>query len=227
MFQVVMRTPFLIAALITFVTSSALAQDGIRTEPVHFKAGSSSATVKGQIKGYEGVDYVLEAGKGQHMNVSMATDNPSSYFNILAPGENEAAMFIGSTSGNQFEGTLPKSGAYKIRVYMMRNAARRKEVANYRLEMIISGATEKAAAGADGEANPSKAADTPSKDEQACLQAVSTETNNGDVVTLSVETSEANTLVMVGVGPNRAPWKCLSSDGVVAEVMSMTDEGAL
>lgn len=68
---------------------------------------------------------------------------------------------------------------------------------------------------------------TPSKDEQACLQAVSTETNNGDVVTISVETSEANTIVMVGVGPNRAPWKCLASGGVVAEVMSMTDEGAL
>ena len=65
------------------------------------------------------------------------------------------------------------------------------------------------------------------KDEQACLQAVSIKTHNGDVVTLSVEESEANTLVMVGVGPNKAPWKCLSKDGVVAEVMSMTDEGAL
>jgi len=68
---------------------------------------------------------------------------------------------------------------------------------------------------------------TPGKDEQACLQAVSTQTNNGEVVTLSVEESEANTLVMVGVGPNKAPWKCLSKNGVVAEVMSMTDEGAL
>jgi hypothetical protein len=42
------------------------------------------------------------------------TDNLSSYFNILSPGENEVAMFIGSTSGNQYEGTLPKSGPYKI-----------------------------------------------------------------------------------------------------------------
>ena len=85
----------------------------------------------------------------------------------------------------------------------------------------VQQAEEKAAA--DSEAVPG----TPSKDEQACLQAVSTETNNGDVVTLSLEESEANTLVMVGVGPNRAPWKCLAKDGVVAEVMSMTDEGAL
>ena len=82
-------------------------------------------------------------------------------------------------------------------------------------------AEEKAAA--DSAAAPG----TPSKDEQVCLQAVSTETNNGDVVTLSVEKSEANTLVMVGVGPNRAPWKCLAKGGVVAEVSSMTDEGNL
>ncbi len=224
MLQVVMRKPLIIAALTAFVTSSAFAQDESRTVPVQFKAGSNSAIVKGTLKGYETVDYVLEAGRGQQMNVSMATDNGANYFNILAPGETEAAMFVGSISGNQYEGMLPKSGAYTIRVYMMRSAARRKEVANYRLETIVTGTPRKAGTSANAEESASA---MPSKDEQACLQAVSIETNNGDVVTLSVETSEANTLVMVGVGPNRAPWKCLASGGVVAEVMSMTDEGAL
>jgi hypothetical protein len=47
-------------------------------------------------------------------------------------------MFIGSTSGNQFEGILPANGDYKIRVYLMRSAARRGEAADYRLEMIIN-----------------------------------------------------------------------------------------
>jgi len=144
MLHAVTRTPLLLAALIAFATSAALARDEIRTERVHFKPGTSSATIKGKIKGYETVDYVLEASKGQQMNVSMATKNGATYFNILAPGENEVAMFIGSTSGNQFEGALPKSGDYKIRVYMMRNAARRDEVANYRLEMIVTGAAKKA-----------------------------------------------------------------------------------
>ena len=46
-------------------------------------------------------------------------------------------MFNSSMSGNQYEGTLPENGEYKIRVYMMRSAARRNEKANYRLEMII------------------------------------------------------------------------------------------
>jgi hypothetical protein len=71
-------------------------------------------------------------------------------------------------------------------------------------------------------------ASAPTAQEQACLAAVSNETNNGDVAVLSSEFSEANTSVMIGVGANRAPWRCLvSNDGVVAEVMSMTDEGAL
>lgn len=145
----VLKASLIAAALISFSTTSVRSDDGIRTVPVHFKAGASGAAVKGAIKGYEAVDYVLEAGKGQHMTVSMATDNASSYFNILAPGQNEAAMFVGSASGNQFEGTLPHSGAYKIRVYMMRNAARREEVANYQVQMAITGAAKAAPAGED------------------------------------------------------------------------------
>jgi hypothetical protein len=135
--------PVFASVLFAFSAAPAFAENEIRTEQVHFKRGASSATIEGKIRGYETVDYVLEASKGQDMNVSMATDNGGSYFNILAPGENEVAMFIGSTSGNQFEGTLPKSGDYKIRVYMMRSAARRNETAKYRLEMIITGAAEK------------------------------------------------------------------------------------
>jgi len=148
MLHVVTRTPLLIAALI-LITSSAFARDDIRTVPVHFKAGTNSATVKGKVKGYETVDYVLEASKGQRMSVSMDTDNASSYFNILAPGENEAAMFIGSTSGSEYKGKLPKSGNYKIRVYLMRNAARRDEVAKYTLKMKVTGDAQKAGAGPD------------------------------------------------------------------------------
>lgn len=63
-------------------------------------------------------------------------------------------------------------------------------------------------------------------DEGACLTAVAQQTGNS-VVVLSSEFSEANTLVMVGVGPQRAPWRCLVSNAVVAEVMSTVDEGAL
>lgn len=64
-------------------------------------------------------------------------------------------------------------------------------------------------------------------DEQACELAVTRETNNPDVVTLSSEFSQANTEVILGVGPDRARWKCLVSNGKVAEVTSLANEGAL
>ena len=136
-----------LAAVCVFVAApTAVARDDIRTERVQFKKGANSTVVEGSIKGYQTVDYVLGAQKGQTMNVSMATKHGATYFNILAPGQNEVAMFNGSTSANQFEGVLPESGDYKVRVYMMRSAARRNEVAKYRLEMVITGVGEKTGA---------------------------------------------------------------------------------
>ena len=123
--------------LLVSLTSVAVSQTEIRTERVQFVPGESSAVVEDTIQGYTIVDYVLGAGKGQFANISMATDNTSNYFNILAPEEDDVAIFTGSVSGNQFEGVLPASGDYKVRVYMMRSAARRYEVASYRLEIMI------------------------------------------------------------------------------------------
>lgn len=64
-------------------------------------------------------------------------------------------------------------------------------------------------------------------DESACMTAVARETKNSEVVVISSEFSQANTTVVVGVGPQKAKWRCLVSKGRVAEVMSLTDEGAL
>ncbi len=109
----------------------------IRSERVKFEPGANAAHVAGSIKGYKIVDYILSASKGQYMNVSMATKNSSAYFNILAPGSEDAAFFIGSTSGNQYEGVASETGDYRVRVYLMRNAARRGAVAKYKLELVV------------------------------------------------------------------------------------------
>jgi hypothetical protein len=138
------RLSLRVAILISFASSAALAGDDIRVERVRFAHGASSAVVEGSITGDQTVDYVLGARKGQTASISMATENGANYFNILAPGENEAAFFNGSTGDNQFEGVLPESGDYKIRVYLMRSAARRNERASYRLEMSVTGAGEHA-----------------------------------------------------------------------------------
>jgi hypothetical protein len=148
MIQAVTRGPLFAAAILFLAAPAASAQSDIRTERVRFERGATSAVIEDTITGYETVDYVLGAREGQYMNVGMATDNTANYFNILAPGETEVAFFNGSVSENQYEGILPKTGDYKVRVYLMRSAARRDEVANYRLEMIIAaGEKESGAAG--------------------------------------------------------------------------------
>ena len=127
------------AVIIAIAAPTVGLADDMRTENVQFASGESQATIEGSIKGYEFVDYVLGAEAGQNMTVNMETDNLASYFNILAPGETDVAFFIGSTSGNSFSGALSQSGDYKVRVYMMRSAARRDEVANYSLDIAIAG----------------------------------------------------------------------------------------
>lgn len=110
----------------------ATAQDGARTETVHFAKGTSSKTIKGSIKGYASVNYKVGVAAGQTLKVDLKTSNASSYFNITAPGA-DAAMFVGSTSGSSAAVKIPSSGDYTVQVYLMRNAARRNETASYTL----------------------------------------------------------------------------------------------
>ena len=72
------------------------------------------------------------------MKVCVAPDNDANYFNIRVPGEHQVALFNGSVGDNQYEGFLPKKGEYKIRVYLMRSAARLNQNANYNFEIIIT-----------------------------------------------------------------------------------------
>jgi hypothetical protein len=93
------------------------------------------------------VDYVLGARAGQKMNVSLATNNGANYFNVLPPDSNDEALFVGSSDGNKWTGALPTDGEYKVRVYLMRSAARRNETANYTLTVGITGAPKAAGMG--------------------------------------------------------------------------------
>jgi hypothetical protein len=117
----------------------ALAAAGIETRPIQFAKGASSATVKGTIKGDQTVDYTVRARAGQTMSVKLDTRHTANYFNVLPPGSNDVAIFIGSTSGNDWSGALAADGEYTIRVYLMRSAARRNETAKYTMTVGIAG----------------------------------------------------------------------------------------
>ena len=112
--------------------------EGITNRRLSFAPGTSSARIEGAITGYETIDYLLGVRAGQAMNISMASSNTAAYFNLLEPGETEVAIFNGSMGDNMFEGVAQKSGDYRIRVYLYRNAARRNEKASYTLEAAVN-----------------------------------------------------------------------------------------
>lgn len=92
---------------------------------------------------------------------------------------------------------------------------------------VLEQETVESAAPAGKSVAASAGADVPKRDRQACLRAVKKQTKNPKVVITGGETSEANNAVTFGVGPQRAPWRCLVKNGKVAEVMSQTNEGGL
>lgn len=129
---------FLLAALTA--AGLALAQPALAEQVVvSFAKGANSQTLKGSIKGDQSRDYIVDARAGQTLTVEFKPSNASAYFNVIAPGA-DSAMFIGSTEGNRFSGPLTTSGPHKVQVYLMRNAARRNEVANYTLTIGVTGA---------------------------------------------------------------------------------------
>jgi len=125
--------------IILTVIGTATADDaGIRTERVQFAEGSTSAVIKGRLQGYSDVDYLVRAGAGQTITVTLKRSNPSNYFNVLPPGSSDVAMYVGQT-GEDFTGMLPADGDYTIRVYLVRAAARRNESSDYTLAISVTG----------------------------------------------------------------------------------------
>ena len=106
-----------------------------REERVEFARGASGVTVRGQIRGYNIVDYLVNARAGQRMTVSFKMGGRSTYFVVRAPGRDE--NIHAGVSGEIAQLILPISGVYRIRVLQMRNAARRGEHPNYTLAINV------------------------------------------------------------------------------------------
>lgn len=131
--------PMLAALCLAAMLASPALSQPMETRQVRFDAGTSGTVFRDSITGYEGIDYKLGASAGQRMVVDLNTSNLSNYFNIMAPGA-DSALFVGASDGTHFDGILPANGEYTIRVFLMRNAARREETADYSLSIHIGGA---------------------------------------------------------------------------------------
>jgi len=128
----IMATGFLFA-IIVLAGMSATA-DGQAKIRVRFARGTSSAAVAGSVSGYQYKDYVVGASAGQNLRVR-PNEKTDAVFTVFQPDGNNLE---GATEMNTFDGALPMSGDYVIRVMMMRYQARRRgSFTNYRLTISI------------------------------------------------------------------------------------------
>jgi hypothetical protein len=99
------------------MAAPALAQ---ATSRLTFAKGNDNTSVKGTIKGSAYRDYKLRVGNGQKLSVSISKGQP--YFNIMPPGSDGDAVFIGSSEGNDAVNIPTVAGDYTIRVYVLGGA---------------------------------------------------------------------------------------------------------
>lgn len=126
------------AVLLLCLAGAAVAQD-IPSRPLVFEAGRNVALVEGRLAGDDTVDYVFDARGGERVTAILEAGTIG-YFNVLPPGSQGEAIFIGSSEGDRFSGILDKPGEYRFRVYQMRATARRGESTAYSLRVEVAGA---------------------------------------------------------------------------------------
>lgn len=125
----------LAAAACVAMAGGALAAE--KTITVKFSPGSSSKTVKGSVKGYDGVNYILDAQAGQVVSVLFSPNLNSCFFNFWEPGAS-GAVHRGEVDGNEYSDNLRKSGKNRVQVAMMRSAARKGLTCRYSVTFEIN-----------------------------------------------------------------------------------------
>jgi hypothetical protein len=113
------------------MTSNIAAQSKIR---VRFAKGTTSATLKGVVKGYNYIDYIIGAKSGQTMSVNLKASNAACSFFMYYSDLKEIneASDVQETTRN-----VDVDDNYIVRVLLPRSAARRKESATFTLRVSI------------------------------------------------------------------------------------------
>ncbi|GGX78719.1 DNA breaking-rejoining protein [Massilia dura] len=122
-----------LCGLLAGLQQSAAAADKVETHTIDASTPGTKL-VRGKIRGYGSAEYKVQVRQGQMLAVGLKTNSRSNYFNVTAPGAQEA-LFNGSIDGLDYRGKAEQGGEYTVNVYLMRNAARRNESANYTLSV--------------------------------------------------------------------------------------------
>ncbi len=115
------------------VTVTGSASTGGTTQRIRFPAGGTGTSVSGNVGGSAVDTYLLEAGAGQYMQVSLASPSGQAYLNVIAPDGSPLARAQAGAQG--FSGNLPINGDYQLQVMTLGGAP----ATSYTLTVAVTG----------------------------------------------------------------------------------------
>jgi hypothetical protein len=174
--------------------------------------GDGATSIKGRIKGHDGAQYSFTTRPGQQLMIRLASSNPSAYINVEKDGAAEAVC-QGALTGNVCAVRSEAAAEYVVDVYLMRNAARRAESAQYTLAIepsagtsVASGATSGAGSGAASTASAAKEAASAAV--ATCKSALALKSGTNAVFVLPVSHVPAAGGYEVFLSLKGAQWLC-------------------
>lgn len=122
-----------------FAARAALAAQ--QPEEVHFRRGTASAVLQGKLTGWDMKEYALRAGKEQTARVEVISRRINwlivRFYPADRPDGDNDLMNSDNTNSFSWEGKLPESGEYVLRLFIRRAEARRGGSVDYRARMTI------------------------------------------------------------------------------------------
>lgn len=135
--------PFLSVLIVVltgiFIQTIAAQDKPARTERIRFAKGASAATVSGTVRGTNYNDYIFSAREGQEVNLKI-TSRQSVNFTLLDKATMlsfEDADGIMPSQIDEWSGTLPKTGEYIVRVFIMPRTGPRNRTGSFKLSVSI------------------------------------------------------------------------------------------
>lgn len=130
-----MKVPIVFIAILVAIAGFSLSVSSQARSRVRFATRTNETILHGTASGYAYRDYVFVARAGQSIKITVTGSTPSTVFTLMDSTEN---VVDGSAEIDTYDGVLPKSGDYIVRVMMMRSQARRKgSVSKFTLTVSI------------------------------------------------------------------------------------------
>ncbi len=123
-----------LGAVLLFGLPGTVMADTQRTARIELGRSSDTRIIEDTLKGGERVAYLIEAEKGDKLDVQFEARNGNLFFIVTGPGRT-GVLHLGATDGRRYRATLPATGDYQVLVQAANGSLGPNKRAEFRVSM--------------------------------------------------------------------------------------------